>query len=159
MEFFSGLKVNSLVEIDSKIRNSFEAVKDELEDHLTAINENTDELKNHVNFMNEVDSRVEILAEKVEALQLMVMQMMKSSLNENEKKVLEVFEKSTSFLSCRDIAITANVSDLFVKAHLFSMICKGVPLKEKVIDSQSYFALEKKPDDKQTIMLPELSVE
>lgn len=157
MDFLGATKHSSLVEIENKVKKSFDAVKEELEDHLTAINQNTDELKIHSGFMNDLDNKLEILNEKVESLQLMLMQAMKSSLNENEINILEVLETSTSFLSCKDLAVSAGVSELFVKAHLFSMICKGVPLKEKAIDNQSYFSLERKNIGKQTVMLPELS--
>jgi len=153
MSLLGALKNNSIVEVEARIKNSFAAVKEEIEDHLVAINENTDELKRHSDFMNELENRIEMVSEKLESLQLMVMQLMKSSLNENEKKILDVLSKSTSFLSCRDIAFFTAVSELFVKAHLFSMICKGVPLKEKVIDNQSYFVLERKTESKQTVMI------
>jgi hypothetical protein len=136
------LKGNALVEIEGRVKKSFSAVREEMEDHLVAINENTDELKNHADCMNEIDKKIELLNEKVESLHLTLMQVMGSSLNENEKKILHVLDTSLTFLSCKDIALSANVSELFVKAHLFSIICKGVPLKEKVIETQSYFALE-----------------
>ena len=155
MNMFGALKYNSTVE--TRIKNSFAAVKEEMEDHLVAINENTDELKAHSDFMNELDRKTELLNEKLESLQMMVMQAMGSSLNENEKKILDVLSGSTSFLSCRDIAFSAGVSELFVKAHLFGMICKGVPLKEKAIDNQSFFMLERKTETRQTVMVKELS--
>ncbi len=137
-----GLKSNSLVEVEGRVRKSFSAVREEMEDHLVAINENTDELKSHSDSMNELDRKIEVIGERIESLHLTLMQAMGSSLNENEKKILHVLDSSLTFLSCRDVAVSASVSELFVKAHLFSMICKGVPLKEKVIDDQSYFALE-----------------
>jgi hypothetical protein len=152
-----GLRGKSLVEVENKIKKSFSAVREEMEDHLVAINENTDELKSHSDFMNELDRRIEALNEKIESVHLMLMQSMGSSLNENEKKILNVLDRSTSLLSCKDIAFSAAVSELFVKAHLFSMICKGIPLKEKVIDSQSYFELERKTSSIQTVMIPQLS--
>jgi len=153
VNIFGAFKQNSLAEIEEKIKKSFSAVKEEMEDHLIAINENTDELKAHSSFMNELDSKIEALNEKIESLHLMLMQLMGKALNENEKKVLDVLSKSTSFLSCREIAFSAGVSELFVKAHLFSMICKGVPLKEKVIDNQSYFAFQKSSEEKQIMHL------
>lgn len=156
MGFFNLAKECSPVGIDNKIKKSFEAVREEMEDHLVAINENTDELKCHSQFLNELDSKLEAANEKLESLHMMLMQAMKSSLNENEKRIVEVLDKSTSFLSCKDIAFSAGVSELFVKAHLFSMICKGVPLKEKVIDSNSYFSLERKSESTQTVMIHRL---
>lgn len=156
MGFFDLEKNIALVEFESKVKNSFDAVREEMDDHLVAINQNTDELKIHSSFLNEMDNKLEMLNEKVESLHLMLLQVMKSSLNDNEKKIVDVLDNSTSFLSCKDISVAAGVSELFVKAHLFSMICKGVPLKEKAIDSQSYFSLERKSEGTQTVMIPEL---
>ncbi|MBW3023079.1 hypothetical protein KY308_03170 [Candidatus Woesearchaeota archaeon] len=140
-----------LVEIERKLKNSFEAVKDEFEDHLIAINENTDELRNHSDCFSELDEKIEKLNEKIDYLQMMMFQIKQNSLSENEQLVFDVLTESSSLLSCKDIAMRANLSDLTVKAHLFSMICKGVPIKEKVIDSQSYFSLEKKFRQKQLV--------
>lgn len=153
MDVLGLLKHDSLDDVERKTRNSFSAVKEEMEDHLVAINENTDELKSHADFMNELDSKIESIHDRMDSLHLMLMKVMKSSLNDNETKIVDVLDKSTSFMSCKDIAFSAGVSELFVKAHLFSMICKGVPLKEKVIDTQSYFTLERKNEMKQTVML------
>jgi len=147
------LKNSSLDDVERKIKTSFSAVKEEMEDHLVAINENTDELKSHSYFMNEFERKIESIHERMDSLHLMLMKVMKSSLNENETKIVDVLDRSTGFMSCKDIAFSAGVSELFVKAHLFSMICKGVPLKEKVIDNQSYFTLERKNETKQTVMI------
>jgi len=147
------LKNSSLDGVERKIKNSFSAVREEMEDHLVTINENTDELKSHSDFMNELDRKIESINDRMDSLHLMLMKVMKSSLNENETKIIDVLDRSTSFMSCKDIAFSAGVSELFVKAHLFSMICKGVPLKEKIIENQSYFTLERKNETKQTVMI------
>ena len=143
MNLLGALKHDSIVGVEARIKKSFSAVKEEIEDHLVAINENTDELKSHSDCMYQLEAKMDSLIERVESLHLMLMQVMGSSLNENEKKILHVLDGCASFLSFRDIALAAGVSELFAKAHLFSMICKGVPLKEKIMDSQSFFTLEK----------------
>ena len=144
MDVFRDDRVNFLVEMEKKIKSSFGAVKEEIEDHLVAINENTDELKNHSSFLHELDEKIEKLCERMDQMQLMMIQITKPSLSENEKMVFETLSNFSSPLSCSDIAMRLNLTELIVKAHLFSMICKGIPIKEKVIESQSYFLIEKK---------------
>ena len=144
-------KANFLVDMEKKIKNSFAAVKEEMEDHLVAINENTDELKIHSAFLEEIDKKMERLNERIDELQMMMIQVKQNSLSENENRVLEVLNSFSSPLSCSDIAMRLNLTDLIVKAHLFSMICKGIPIKEKLIENQSYFLIEKKFREKQLI--------
>src|SRR3989338_2779995 len=146
MNLFRDDKAAFIVE---KIRNSFAAVKEEMEDHLVAINENTDELKNHADFIGELDGKIEKLNERIDELQMMMIQIKQNSLSENEQKVLELLNAFSSPLSCADVAMRINLSELTVKAHLFSMICKGIPIKEKIIENQSYFLIEKKFREKQ----------
>ena len=156
MELLGAIKSKFLVEVEARVKKSFSEVREEMEDHLAAINENTDELKQHSVFMNNLDSKMDSINEKIESLHLMLMQAMGSSLNENEKKILCVLSRSTGFMSFKDISFSAGVSELFAKAHLFSMICKGVPLKEKIIDNQSYFTLERKSEKK--AIVPEIKI-
>ena len=144
-------RVNFLADMEKKIKNSFGAVREEIEDHLVAINENTDELKHHANFLEEIDEKLEKLNERIDQMQMMMIQVTKPSLSENEQKVLELLSSFSSPLSCADIAMRINLTELTVKAHLFSMICKGIPIKEKLIENQSYFLIEKKFREKQLI--------
>lgn len=148
MNLFRDDKAAFIVE---KIRNSFAAVKEEMEDHLVAINENTDELKNHADFIGELDGKIEKLNERIDELQMTMIQIKQNSLSENEQKVLELLNAFSSPLSCADVAMRINLSELTVKAHLFSMICKGIPIKEKIIENQSYFLIEKKFREKQLV--------
>jgi len=151
MEIWGDKRVDFLVEMEEKIKSSFMAVREEMDDHLVAINENTDELKNHLSFLEEIDEKFEKLNERIDQLQLMMIQVTKPSLSENEHKVLELLNNFSSPLSCSDVAMRLNLTELTVKAHLFSMICKGIPIKEKIIESQSYFLIEKKFREKQLV--------
>ncbi|MEM4336465.1 MAG: hypothetical protein QXG86_00475 [Candidatus Woesearchaeota archaeon] len=137
-----------LVDMDRKIKNSFNAVKEELEDHLVAINENTAEIKNHENFLEELADKIEKLNERIDELQMMIVNINQNSLSENEQRVFDLLKNFSSPLSCSDIAMRLNLTELTVKAHLFSMICKGIPVKEKIIDNQSFFLIEKKFKEK-----------
>jgi len=151
MNVFKDDRVNFLVKIETKIKNSFAAVKEEMEDHLVAINENTDELKSHSAFLEEITGKMEKLNERIDDLQMLMIQVTKPSLSENEQRVLEILSQFSSPLSCADIAMRLNLTELTVKAHLFSMICKGIPIKEKIIESQPYFLIEKKFREKQLV--------
>lgn len=153
MGILEAIKDKQLVEIEQKLRNSFSKIKVELEDHLHAINENTDELKTQDDRLSEIDAKIENLNEKIEELHLMVTQLTYCPyfyLNKQEQKIfLVLYAVEETPLSYGDVARRLNMTDLIVKAHIFGMISKGVPIRERVIDGLSYFKLDKKFKEKQ----------
>ena len=64
------------VQMDTAIRQAFSSVKDEFEDHLIAINENTDECKVLTQSLNDLDQKVERLNARVDELQLLMRELL-----------------------------------------------------------------------------------
>ncbi len=150
MVMFSKKEENSrLEEIEKNIRAAFRAVKEEMEDHLTSINENTSELQEHASHLDGLEAKFEKLQEKVDEIHLMLSKLTSQnkefSLTDSEKNVFMVlYAIEQTPLSYADISMRTGLTELAVKAHIFSMINKGIPILERTIDGQSFFRLDKK---------------
>lgn len=139
---------SKLKEIEVNLRNSFRAIRNEMDDHLTSINENTEELHEHSARFDELESKLDKLQEKFDEIHMMLSRMTKQgevSLSETEKNVFMVlYSIEQTPLSYTDISMRTGLTELAVKAHIFSMINKGIPILERTIDGQSFFRLDKK---------------
>ncbi|HIH39747.1 TPA: hypothetical protein HA219_03440 [Candidatus Woesearchaeota archaeon] len=139
---------SKLKEIENSVKSAFKAVKEEMEDHLTSINENTEELQEHSAHIDELESKFEKLQERFDEIHMMLSRMTKQgdlSLSETEKNVFMVlYSIEQTPLSYTDISMRTGLTELAVKAHIFSMINKGIPILERQIDGQSFFRLDKK---------------
>ncbi len=140
-----GSKLN---EIESGVKSAFKAVKEEMDDHLTSINESTKELQEHSIHIDELESKFEKLQERFDEIHMLLSRMTKQgevSLSDTEKNVFMVlYSIEQTPLSYTDISIRTGLTELAVKAHIFGMINKGIPILERTIDGQSFFRLDKK---------------
>lgn len=140
---------SQLEQYDQRIRAAFKAVKDEMDDHLTSINENTEETQEIQDRVSEIESKVDKLKEQVDEIHLMLSQLTaqnkKYELSDSEKRVFMVlYAVELTPLSYADISMRTGLTELTVKAHIFSMINKAIPILERQIDGQSFFRLDKK---------------
>ena len=137
----------NLNEFDKTIRSAFKAVKQEMDDHLSAINENTEEMQDHLIHLEELEQKFEKLQEKIDEIHVMLSRITRDgeySLSDSEKKVFMVlYSVEQTPLSYADISMRTGLTELAVKAHIFSMINKGIPILERQIDAQSFFRLDK----------------
>lgn len=137
------------LELDNKLKKAFSQIRDEFEDHLTAINENTDEMNSVHSHLNELDLKIEKLGERIDELHMMMSKVASTgnslALNSNEQKVfLVLYTVEETPLSYSDIARRANLTELQVKANIIALSNKGIPIMERIVDGQPYFRLDKK---------------
>lgn len=143
-------------DIEENIKKSFEAVKDELNEHLEAINENTNEIQANHGYIVELEEKLIKLSEKIDELQLSINQVRidgkkRIKLTFAEKRVFFVlYSFEISALSYADIANKTGFSELVVKKNLHSLISKGIPIIEQTIEHKKYFKLESDFKDLQT---------
>ncbi len=137
---------NRLSDIENEVKNSFKTICEEFEDHLDAINENTEELNEHSAALGELDDKIGKLNERMDDLFMMIRQLAKPqfSLSDAEKRVFMVlYSVENTPVSYSDIARKTDMTELAIKAHIYALINKGVPIIARRIDSNPYFKLEK----------------
>jgi DNA-binding MarR family transcriptional regulator len=148
---FGKKKENSsnIHEVESKIRSAFKTIREEMDDHLASINENTDELQEQHERIDELELKIDKIKEQMDEIQLSLSRISSQNkeyqLTDSEKNVFMVlYSVEQTPLSFSDISMRTGLTELTVKAHIFSMISKGIPILERQIDGQSFFRLDKK---------------
>lgn len=159
------LKLNSirgstLSERDGKLKNAFGKIKEEMEEHLQAINENTNEITSNYEYICELEAKVEKLTERLDKMQMFIEEHIGARPAESrlaqEKRImplsraeqdifstLYVLQEEKGTVTHADIAEMMDIDEEEISVHISSMISKGVPISKKFIDSEPYLKLDK----------------
>jgi len=137
--------------MQKKIKNAFSTIKEELNEHLDSINENTNESQAIHDYACELDSKISKLDEKIDHLQMMFEAFMEQNKNigdielsiDEQKVFLVLYTAGDSLLSHKHIAEKIRIPKMNVSRCILSMSDKGIPVSEKSIDGDAYFELEK----------------
>jgi len=127
-------------------------VKDELEDHLSAINENTDEIQCNNDLMNQLNNKIIKLAERVDMLQTIITQTVEpqktfdvSPLTKKEKALFQALyaiahEKES--VTYEDLARRCGVTTALAVHYITNLIEKGVPVWKKYIGKTVHLTID-----------------
>jgi len=150
--------------IEPKIYDTIpkEAIKDvnkELNEHLDAINENTSEIQTSYECINELNDKIEKLAERMERIELFLQT--NSNLILEEKGfdikpltkteehvflVIYALEDEKGLVSCPDICRKTGISSYVVNEYITRLVEKGIPIIKKYVNNIPYLKLN--PDFK-----------
>ncbi len=124
------------------IRGEFHNVRQALEEHLSAINENTSEIQSLFDYLQEMDVKMEKLTQRLDQMQLnQNMPLPKievQSLNHTERKVFLVLYTEETPLAFNEIAHRAEVPNSIVPECISSLARKGVPLSRTFCNEQLF---------------------
>jgi len=119
------------------------SIREELDDHRQAINENSEETESNFEFLVEVARKVDALAERIDSLALSLSKEKDSrpafeikSLSAREKKVFSGLYRITEDfpeVSYVQLAALVGVPEEHVKYGITGMIEKGVPVKKRYV--------------------------
>ena len=158
------LKLNSIrgstfSERDKKLKNAFNKVKEEMEEHLQAINENTNEITSNYEYICELEAKVEKLTERLDKMQMFIEEHIEAKpaeafveakkikpLSRSEQDIfstLYVLQEEKGTVTYADIAEMTGIDEGEISVHVSSMISKGVPISKKFIDNEPYLKLDK----------------
>lgn len=136
---------------------NFKQIKEELDDHLDSINENTNEIQANYEYICELESKIDKLSERVDELTMFIRKIIGTApvqkepeyqidqLTKPEKEVfaeiyaLEQEEKLICYeLLARRLALTVNLAQNYVT----NLIEKGVPIVKRYADGRIYISLD-----------------
>ncbi len=136
-----------------KIRTSFKRVREELNEHLDAINQNTNEIQANYEYLCRIEAKLDAIAEKVEHIQLRLNELgaapkikQKINLSYEEKRVFLAIYKYSSyeeFISYVDLARKLEMTVSLVRFYVTNLIEKGVPIVKKYINREVLVSLDK----------------
>ncbi|MBW3015028.1 HTH domain-containing protein [Candidatus Woesearchaeota archaeon] len=136
--------------VNKKIKHSFAKIREELEDHLNAINENTNEIQENYEAILDLDSKIDKLSERIEEMQMMLQQLPLPKtftvkiqpLTINEKQVFKCLYAHEEPFSYSQIAVELNISESLAKTYVQNMIDKGIPIIIKYINAAPLISLD-----------------
>ncbi|MBI2138898.1 hypothetical protein HYU13_04870 [Candidatus Woesearchaeota archaeon] len=136
------------------LHDAFSQVRDEFEEHLTAINENTVELQSTNEFLIALEQKMAKIEERLDQFVIVFEKLGITILKEEEfkpvkltKREQEVFlvlytqEQVKGSLTYLDIAHSTGLPEDLISSYLAGMLSKGVPIRKHYINNQAHFSL------------------
>lgn len=127
------------------MKKEFKQVRQDLEEHLSAINENTLEIQALLDYLQEMETKLDKFGQRLDQLQLKDPSSEKpfvSPLDQLEKKIFLVLYTEEEPLTFREIAAKANLPDALVPEAISSLVQKGVPLHRSSFNNRLFFKLD-----------------
>jgi len=150
------MQPKDLNQLNKSLKVAFSKIKEELDMHLTSINDNTEEIAANVAYMTELDTKIEKLNEKMDEITMMLSQLPKETkafltkpLTINEKQVLMAIYSSSKPISYTRIAQNLNLTESVVKSYVESIIAKKIPVIISFINTVPHLSLDDEFRDKQ----------
>lgn len=155
-EFFrhrkSYLKKPKNISIEAK--EALKDIKKELDGHLEAINENTIEIQTSYEGMNDLNNKIEKVAERFEKIELFLQSHSNFILEEKSFDVkpltkteqhvflvIYALEDENGLVSCADICRKTGMPSYIVNEYLAILVDKGIPLIKKYVNKVPYIKL------------------
>ncbi len=122
-----------------------------LEEHLSAINENSNEIQALFDYLQDMDSKIDTLHSRLDSLQLETQS--KSieiqPLNNAERQVFVVLYTAAGFLGYSEISQRCGLPASCVQEHLHALTSKGIPITRTLSDKQILVQIDVKFKEKQ----------
>ena len=130
------------------MEREFIKIRQALEEHLSAINENTTEIQALFDYLQEVEIKIEKMSQRLDALQLsscdqpLSLKPLVSPLNHIEKKVFLVLYTEETPLSYHEIANKAKLPFSIIPECISTLTTKGIPLLRSFYNDQLFLKLD-----------------
>ncbi len=137
-----------------ELKEALKSIKNELDGHLEAINQNTSEIQTSYECMNEINDKLEKLAERVEAIEIFLQKYNAFTVEEKsfdikpltktEQQVFLVIyalEDEKGLVSYSDIIKKTALPGYIVNEYIARLVEKGIPLLKKYVNNIPYIRL------------------
>jgi len=142
--------------LGKKLNAEFTKIKHEFEEHLQAINENTNEIAANYEYIFELESKLDKLNERVDQIQMYLeansgigisrgKNFDVKRLNRKEQEVFLVIytlEEEKDTVTYEDIAKKLSISEQLAGNYVTALIEKGVPIIKRYVNSRPHLKLD-----------------
>jgi hypothetical protein len=131
--------------IRQEMKGAVVSIREELDVHLDTINQNTDEIQQNYEYLATLESKMDKLAERLDALEALLSpgrKVSKIDLSLREQEVFLVLYSCADKLSKKAISRKVGLTDEMVDAILANMVAKGVPVLKQTFEGESLFFLD-----------------
>ncbi len=134
---------------------TFLSIQDQLDDHRSALNENTSEIESNFELLNQLNSRLDKLQERLDELTMLVRhgkpaevmpEFKVQPLTGPEKEAffaLYTLTETTPFVTYHQLARKLTTSVEIVSRSITALISKGVPVEKKYSSGNAFLGLDK----------------
>ena len=141
-------------DIDLGFKEALKSIKNELDEHLDAVNGNTSEIQASYGCINEINDKVEKLTERLESIEIFLQQ--HSHFNAVEKSfevkpltqkeqyvflIIYALEDEKGLVSYADIIRKTGFPGYIVSEYIARLVEKGIPLMKKYLNNIPYIKL------------------
>ena len=154
-KIFLGARSLSLVSIHRGLKSEFAKIRHDFEEHLQAINENSNEIAASYEYIGEIEKKLDRLSNRVDQMHMYLegnenfAAKRKSfdvkRLNRREQDVFLVIytlEEEKGSLTYIDIAEKLGISEQLAGNYVTSLVEKGVPIIKRYFDSTPHLRLD-----------------
>jgi hypothetical protein len=146
---FKSRKRHDIISADiTQLKDNLSLAREEIDEHLDAINGNTGEIDMQNNFICEMDNRLNKMEEKMDELHFILNQLVTRAklsveLSKDEQRVFLMLYTHEKFMKPCEIGLKAFLEQEIAEEALTSMMDKGVPIEREILDGLVYFRMNK----------------
>lgn len=154
-----------LSEVD-KLRQLFDTtvkgIREEFDDHLESINDNTNEAQANYEYIAAVDDKLNRVVQRLEQLEAWMSRLTgiplkeetelpQIELSDKEKKIFLVLYTASEKqpITYEDIALSLSENDFVIRGYITNMLEKGVPIRKHFADNKVQLSLDREFKEKQ----------
>lgn len=141
----TNLKENSIKVMESRLKNSFSKIKDELNDHRECLNQNTNEIQGNYEYLCRLESKIDKLTERLDEISLFLEKANNnkeeadeekftvSTLTRKEQEVFMAIYIAEAGATYADISKRTGLNENLIVCYVTNLIAKGVPLMKRYL--------------------------
>jgi hypothetical protein len=131
------------------IHDLLREVREELDEHLDALNQNTTEIGAVQEYSSEIEMKLEKLTERVDALQALLLSQTPASkdslkLNVKEQDVLNTLQLTDEPLTSAGLGRRTGLTADMAAQTLYCLKQKGVKVVASTLNDETYYALDQR---------------
>lgn len=140
-----------------QLKRALESIQEQFDDHLNAINENTNEIQANFELFSQIEQKLDKLAERIDKIQIFLEKNHNfvpenapryniEPLSKQEKEifmVLYALEEAKGTLTYHDLARGLGVTDKTAQDYIGNLMRKGIPILKKYTRNTVYFCLDR----------------
>ena len=146
---------DELLATKQNIKQVVSQIREEIQDHLSAINDNTNEIQSNFQYICELDSKIDKINERLEKIEIFLDKTTNFEIDKKTffevkpltKKEQDVFlvlytldEKCA--VTYKNLARNTGLTEDLVKTYITNLIQKGVPIKKRYINNKVFIKLD-----------------
>lgn len=146
----SSQKINLSVE---QLKKAFSSVKEQFEEHLSAINDNTNEIQANFEYLCELDKKLDKITERLDQLQFFLEKhgfkaekkptYNVKPLTKNEQDIFLILYTQEDMITYKNLARKAALTEELAQSYVIKLVEKGIPIEKKYINNMAFVRLNK----------------